>query len=411
MTSMKLQFDGHAGAQLAARLDLPDGPVRGYALFAHCFTCSKDLLAVKRIAAGLAAEGIALMRFDFTGLGASEGEFASTNFSSNIEDLKCAAAHLAASHGAPELLIGHSLGGAAVLAAAGEIDGVKAVVTIGAPSDVAHVLENFEADLAAIRADGAVEVSLEGRPFTIERQFVEDACAARLEKRIAELKKPLLIMHAPRDASVGIDHASAIFLAAKHPKSFISLDGADHLLSRPIDAQFAADVIAGWAARYLDAAAAPQATPDTVLPDGAVRVTETGQGKFQQRVDVGGHRLIADEPESFGGDDSGPTPYDFLAIGLGACTSMTLRMYGERKKLDLPRLSVEVSHAKVHAKDCAACSEEQQGREGRIDRFERRIRVDGPVSAEVAADLKRIADLCPVHKTLEQSSAIVTEIE
>ncbi|HEV7310605.1 bifunctional alpha/beta hydrolase/OsmC family protein [Ensifer sp.] len=405
MRTEKVEFAGHAGGRIAARLDLPDAEVRAIALFAHCFTCSKDLLAVRRIATALARHGIGVLRFDFTGLGASEGEFPSTNFSSNIEDLKLAGDRLRQTHGGPRLLIGHSLGGAAVLAAAGEIADVKAVVTIGAPADVAHVLHNFGSDIAEIEHAGSARVCLNGRTFTIERQFVEDARAANLSTRIAAMRKPLLILHAPLDETVGIDNAAQIFSAAKHPKSFVSLDGADHLLTRAEDAEYAASVIAGWASRYISpaqVAAQPQQT-------GAVLVTETREGKFQQRVDAHGHRLIADEPHSYGGTDTGPTPYDFLAIGLGACTSMTLRLYAEKKGLSLDQISVEVDHQKVHATDCAECVDRPLG-DGKIDRFERRIRVKGGISDDVAQDLLRIADRCPVHRTLEASSIIVTQI-
>ncbi|RXT29812.1 osmotically inducible protein C [Rhizobium leguminosarum] len=405
MKTEKLEFVGHAGGVLAARLDMPDGDIRGYALFAHCFTCSKDLMAVRRISAGLARHGIALMRFDFTGLGASDGEFASTNFSSNIEDLKRAAAHLAEVREAPRLIIGHSLGGAAVLAAASSIPSIEAVVTIGAPADVAHVLHNFGADLAEIEGKGEATVSLHGREFTIERQFIEDARTANLSMRIAALRKPLLILHAPLDNTVGIENAALIFAAAKHPKSFVSLDGADHLLTRAQDAEYAASVIAGWSSRYIGSAAKDPSTRDS----GPILVTETGHGRYQQRVDAHGHRLMADEPSGDGGTDTGPTPYDFLAIALGACTSMTLRMYAEKKELKLDQISVEVDHTKVHASDCVECIEKNLARP-RIDRFERRIRIRGGVDDGMAADLLRIADLCPVHRTLEASSVIITQI-
>ena len=405
MKTEKLEFTGHAGGILSARLDLPDGDIRGYALFAHCFTCSKDLMAVRRISAGLVRHGIALMRFDFTGLGGSDGEFASTNFSSNIEDLRRAATHLADIREAPRLLIGHSLGGAAVLAAASSIPGIEAVVTIGAPADVAHVLHNFGSDLAEIEGEGEATVSLHGREFTIERQFIEDARTANLSARIATLRKPLLILHAPLDDTVGIENAALIFAAAKHPKSFVSLDGADHLLTRAQDAEYAASVIAGWSSRYIGGE-----TKDPVTRhSGPVLVTETGHGRYQQRVDAHGHLLMADEPSGAGGTDTGPTPYDFLAIALGTCTSMTLRMYAEREKMKLDQISVEVDHTKVHASDCLECIEKTTAGP-KIDHFERRIRIRGGVDERTSADLLRIADRCPVHRTLEASSVIVTHI-
>lgn len=405
ISTQKIEFAGHTGEPLAARLDLPAGPVRAYALFAHCFTCSKDILAARRIAANLARQGIAVLRFDFTGLGSSRGEFASTNFSSNVRDLVLAADHLRNNHEAPSILIGHSLGGAAVLAAGGEIEEVSAVVTIGAPADVDHVLHNFDADLSTIESEGRAQVSLQGRAFTIEKQFIEDARAAALRDKIAVLKKPLLVLHSPIDAVVGIENASAIFQAARHPKSFVSLDQADHLLTRAADAEFAASVIAGWVARYV--------TADTPRRDEAiedVRVTETGEGKFQQTVLAGRHRLFADEPESYGGLDTGPSPYDFLSAALGACTAMTLRMYFDRKGTELGRISVDVSHAKVHAADCAECSEAQRADGGRIDRFERLIEVEGGVPDGLEDKLLEIADKCPVHRTLESSSAIATKL-
>ncbi|HEV7320124.1 MAG TPA: bifunctional alpha/beta hydrolase/OsmC family protein [Ensifer sp.] len=405
MKTEKVEFAGHAGGRIAARLDLPDAEVRAIALFAHCFTCSKDLLAVRRIAAALARYGIGVLRFDFTGLGASEGEFASTNFSSNIEDLKLAAEYLRQAYMGPRLLIGHSLGGAAALAAAGDIASVQAVVTIGAPADVEHVLHNFGSDIAAIEKTGSAQVSLHGRAFTIERQFIEDARAANLSRRITALRKPLLILHAPLDETVGIENAAEIFSAARHPKSFVSLDGADHLLTRAQDAEFAASVISGWAARYIN----PADIEPPALQTGAILVTETREGKFQQKIDAHGHRLLADEPQSYGGTNTGPTPYDFLAIGLGACTSMTLRLYAEKKGLDLDQISVEVDHQKVHATDCAECVDKPV-QDGRIDRFDRRIRVKGGISEDIAQDLLRIADRCPVHRTLEATSVIVTHV-
>ena len=405
-TTLKTQFPGHSGDLLAARLDIPAGPVRATALFAHCFTCSKDLLAAKRIASELARAGIAVLRFDFTGLGSSKGEFASTNFSSNLQDLLIAADYLRQNYEAPSLIIGHSLGGAAVLAVAAEIPEIKAVATIGAPSDVEHVLHNFGSSLEDIESDGKAEVSLAGRSFTIEKQFVDDARATVLKDRIAGLGKPLLVLHAPLDQTVGVDNASAIFLAARHPKSFVSLDKADHLLTRAEDADYVAAVIAGWANRYL-----PADTPRVDESHESVRVTETREGKFQQTVLAGKHRLFADEPESYGGMDSGPSPYDFMSIALGTCTGMTLRMYADKKGLELGRVSVEVSHAKVHTADCVECSENQKANGARIDRFERIITVEGGVPEGLEDKLLEIADKCPVHRTLEASSAVATRLK
>ncbi len=400
--SEKIEFPGSLGAMLAARLDLPAVRPRAFALFAHCFTGSKDIFAASRIAATLAGHGIATLRFDFTGLGASEGEFANTHFSSNVEDLVAAADWLRRERAAPALLIGHSLGGAAVLAAAGRIPEAKAVATIGAPADADHVIQNFGACLATIEQQGEAEVSLAGRTFTIRKSFIDDLRSASLRDHIAALKRALIIFHAPLDQTVGIDNASAIFSAARHPKSFISLDGADHLLSRREDATFVADTLAAWANRLLPAAEAP-----TSAASGFVRVSETGNGKYQQDVLVGGHHLLADEPASVGGDGTGPSPYDYLSAALGACTAMTLRMYADFKKLELGRVTVDVSHGKVHAEDCADCGE---GRTGKIDRFERVISVDGDPSAELRDKLVEIAGKCPVHRTLEAEAVVVTRI-
>lgn len=401
--TQKLEFEGHSGATLSARLDLPNGPVRGYALLAHCFTCSKDLVGLRRIAAGLAREGIAVLRFDFTGLGASDGEFASTNFSTNIEDLHAAVEFMRANFQAPQLMIGHSLGGAAVLATAGQVEEVTAVVTIGAPSDAEHVLKNFHADLRDIEQSGRARVDLHGREFTITRQFLDDVREHELSSAISNLRKPLLIMHAPGDEIVGIDSATAIFMAARHPKSFVSLDTADHLLTDEADARFAAEVIAGWATRYISPDRSQAAEPIE-----HVRVSETGAGRFQNAVQAGRHRLFADEPEELGGDDTGPSPYDFLAAALGTCTTMTLRIYAERKKIDLGRVSVDVSHQKVHRKDSEA--DATGGKPQRIDQFERVITVEGNLDEALREKVVEIANKCPVHRTLENSSRVETRL-
>jgi len=400
--SEKVTFIGGSGENLAARLDLPQGRPRAFALFAHCFTCSKDVFAAARIAGGLAERGFAVLRFDFTGLGASDGDFANTNFSSNVEDLVRAADFLRDRYEAPQLLIGHSLGGAAVLAAATRVPEARAVATIAAPADPAHVAAHFTEARAEIEAAGEAEVLLVGRPFRIKKQFLEDIATHRLEQAIAGMKKALMVFHAPRDQVVGIDNASRIFLAAKHPKSFVSLDDADHLLSRRSDAVYVAEVLAAWAGRYLGSADAATATPRA--PEGSVVVEETGEGKFTQRIAAGPHSLTADEPESAGGLDMGPSPYDFLLAALGACTSMTLRLYAERKGLALERTRVTLSHAKIHAEDCATC----ETREGKIDRIERVIETVGALSPEERRRLLEIADKCPVHRTLHSEILIET---
>lgn len=403
--SEKLSFEGSLGTRLAARLDLPDGPPKAYAIFAHCFTCSKETHAAARVADALANQGIAVLRFDFTGLGGSGGDFASTSFSSNIDDIKLAADHLRKHYEAPNILIGHSLGGAAVLAVAGSIPEVRAVATINAPADAAHVTHSFGSKTSDIERDGAAEVSLAGRLFTIRRDFLEDIRTQPLEERIRGMRRALLVFHAPGDTVVGIENAGQIFGAAKHPKSFVSLDGADHLLTRKADATYVASVLASWASRYLPEDPTQAVAESTTVEPGVVKVTESGNGKFTEDILAGHHRMNADEPVSVGGNDVGPSPYDFLAAALGACTAMTLRMYADRKGLELGKVSVAVSHAKVHAQDCAEC----EGRDGRIDRFERVISVAGTVPEEVADKIVEIAGKCPVHRTLETQAVVVTK--
>lgn len=400
--STPVRFPGADGAQLAARLDLPGAQApRAYALFAHCFTCSKDTRATTFIADALADAGIATLRFDFTGLGGSEGEFANTDFSSNVADLVAAARWLEAEHRAPALLVGHSLGGTAVLAAAGEIASATAVVTINAPSDPAHLGKLFVRHADEIRATGAAEVDIAGRTFTIRREFLDDIAAQKVTQAVAGLKRALLVMHAPADTEVSVDHASAIFLAAKHPKSFVSLATADHLLTKREDAQYAAGVLAAWASRYL-----PPVPEEAPGPRDTVLVTEARVGRFQQRIAIGPHQLIADEPGNVGGMDSGPTPYDLLVAGLGACTTMTVRMYADAKGIPLERVSVALQHAKVHAADCSEC----ETKDGRVDRIERVLTLEGDLDEATRAKLLEIANKCPVHRTLHGEVWVPTRL-
>ena len=404
MPTERFQFTGEGGHQLAAALELPDGEPAAFALFAHCFTCGKDTLAAKRISVALAAKGIAVLRFDFTGLGSSEGDFANSTFSSNVADLLHAADHLRKVRTAPSILIGHSLGGAAILAAAGGIPEAKAVVTIAAPSDPAHVTGLFSEHLDSIRAQGEVEVSLAGRPFRIKREFLDDIAEQELMKDITGLHKALLVMQSPVDDTVGIDNATKIFVAARHPKSFVSLDHADHLLTKPADALYAADVITAWASRYIDTAK-PAKAMDLAEEPRKVVVQETRKSKFNQAITVGPHHLVADEPIAAGGEDAGPGPYDFLLAGLGACTSMTMRLYADRKSLPLDRVTVTLKHSKIYTKDCAEC----ETRDGMLDQIERDIAIDGALDAEQRKKLMEIADKCPVHRTLTSEIRIVTK--
>lgn len=398
----KISFTGALGEELAARLDMPSCRPHAYALFAHCFTCSKDIFAAARVSSRLAERGIAVLRFDFTGLGHSNGEFANTNFTSNAGDLVAAAKWLTENHEAPSILIGHSLGGAAVLAAAHDIPGAKAVATIGAPFDPAHVSNNFSGAVQVINTMGEAEVSLGGRPFVIKKQFLDDITSQNQKVRIANLKKALLLFHAPGDNIVGVENAAEIYAAANHPKSFVTLEDADHLLSRKQDGAYVAEVVAAWASRYLGE------REDTITltksKPGEVSVQETLEGKFSQIISVGGkHILRADEPMAYGGTDAGPTPYDLLLSSLGACTNMTLRMYADHKRIPLERATVTLRHDKIHIDDCENC----ETKDGKVDQIIREISLEGDLTEDQRQSLLTIADKCPVHRTLH--SEVVVE--
>lgn len=404
MHSEKITFPGSQGEPLAARLDSPDGGIRAYALFAHCFTCSKESLAAARISEALVAQGFAVMRFDFTGLGGSGGDFANTDFSSNVADLLQAADYLREQYRAPSLLIGHSLGGAAVLAAAAGIPEAGAIATIGAPAEPAHVASHLAAVRPDIEAKGVAEVTIGGRSFRIRKEFLQDIEGHKLEQAIRNLRKALLVFHAPRDEIVGIENAERIFRAAKHPKSFVSLDGAGHMLGRKEDAHWVAGVLSAWAARYVGQVTAE--ARDAEVGHGEVVVEESGEGPFAQRVTAGRHILVADEPESVGGGDSGPGPYDYLLAALGACTSMTIRMYADRKEWPLEHVAVRLRHKKIHAEDCAEC----ETRDGRVDWIDRNITLSGPLDQAQKDRLLEIADKCPVHKTLHAETIVASRI-
>ena len=413
MRSERFDFTGAGGDRLAGRLELPRGEPTAYAVFAHCFTCGKDVRAAVHVARTLAELGIATLRFDFTGLGGSGGEFANTTFTSNVADLVAAAHELARTHAAPGLLIGHSLGGAATLAAAEQIPSAAAIVTVGAPFDTAHVLHLLKAGLPAIEEQGEAEVVIAGRSFRVRRELVRDLAAQDQARRIAALRRPLLVMHAPGDDVVGIESAAAIFQAAKHPKSFVSLDKADHLLSQPADAAYAARLLAAWASRYVGAMVGAEATEAPAVAEaageeGMVLVEETGRGRFQQRVTVGRRALLADEPEAAGGLGSGSGPYDLLLAGLGACSAMTARLYAERKGWPLERVSVRLSHGKIHARDCADC--EARG-DARVDEIRKAVVFRGSLDAAQRARLLEIVDHCPVHRTLTSEVKVRTAEE
>ncbi|MEJ2060001.1 MAG: alpha/beta fold hydrolase [Gammaproteobacteria bacterium] len=397
ITRERLAFLNRDGLQLAGLLERPTGQPRAYALFAHCFTCSKDIGAATRIARALAEQGFAVLRFDFTGLGNSEGDFANTNFSSNIDDLVSAAEHLAETGCAPDLLIGHSLGGAAVLAAAHRIPSAKAVVTIAAPSDPAHVANLFENSREEIKEAGYAQVNLVGRHFTIKRQFLEDIESHSLHEQIAHLNRALLILHSPTDEVVGVEHARHIYEAAKHPKSFISLDRADHLITRQEDASYVADTIAIWASRYLARCAEDGGRMESpALQTGEVLVRDT-YGHLTHEVFTESHRLLADEPIHEGGDAMGPSPYEYLLAALGSCTAMTLRLYAEHKQLPLRHVSVRLTHAKVHAQDSEHCAENHPEK---LSLITREITLVGDLTEAQRQRMLQIADRCPVHRTL-----------
>ncbi|MEO0649436.1 MAG: bifunctional alpha/beta hydrolase/OsmC family protein [Planctomycetota bacterium] len=398
--TQRLEFTNRDGLTLAGRLELPNGRrPRAFALFAHCFTCSKDVAAASRVSRELAAQGFGVLRFDFTGLGNSEGDFANTNFSSNVADLVDAARFVGGEQGPVRLLVGHSLGGAAVLAAAHDLPEVEAVATIGAPSEPAHVQHLLEPVLAELREQGEAQVALAGRPFRIKQQFVDDLERHGLKGDLGELRQALLVMHSPTDDTVGIEHARALYEHARHPKSFVSLDGADHLLTRAADARFVGNLVASWAERYVTLD--EHVPEDERLPDGVVQVTRvTG---YEHTVRARGHELAADEPTTVGGSDQGPAPYEYLLGSLGSCTAMTMEMYAGRKGWDLGRDDVKLKHSKAKAAE----RDDVDTDEGFVDVFERDISIEGNLDDEQRARLLEIANKCPVHRTLTENQRVV----
>lgn len=403
MPAKNLEFKNANGETLAARLDLPvDDQPLAYALFAHCFTCSKNLKAVGNISRALNLQGIAVLRFDFTGLGESEGDFADTNFSSNVADLVEAAKFLGSGYEEPKILIGHSLGGAAVLQAAEQLPSVLAVATIGAPCSPDHVTHLLESRREEIEKNGVAEVVLAGRKFTIKKQFLDDLDQAGMKNRIAALNRALLVLHSPIDNTVGIENAAEIFQAAKHPKSFISLDTADHLLTEEADSVYAGTVIGAWARKYVDGLQ----TEKRVSAPGDYVMARTGRG-FRTELSAGGHQMVADEPESYGGTDLGPSPYEFLSMALGACTGMTLRMYADRKEWPLEEVVVRLKHGKIHAEDCTDC----ETKTGKVDQIEREIEIIGDLDESQRNRILEIADKCPVHRTLHSEIKIRSRLK
>lgn len=409
MARIKASFQNRQGETLAGLLETPDHETFAYAIFAHCFTCSKDIAAASRITRALAQKGIAVLRFDFTGLGNSDGDFANTNFSSNVDDLVHAANYLADNYSAPVLLIGHSLGGAAVLAAAQSINSIKAIVTIGAPATGLHVEHLFSHAKNEILDQDKAVVELAGRQFTIKKQFIEDINNYNDTDHISRLNKALLILHSPIDETVSINEAAKIYSAAKHPKSFISLDKADHLLSRRDDSEYAASVISSWAGRYLGIKSAKEEKSSGTAPavkKGQVIIVEQNR-QFTRRVYSEKHQLIADEPLSVGGTDLGPNPYELLLAALGTCTSMTIRMYANRKNINLDNVEITLSHDRIHAEDCTEC----ESKTGFVDKIDKTIKFQGDLSDIEQQRLLEIADKCPVHKTLMNEIFIQTKLQ
>ncbi|TKD62582.1 bifunctional alpha/beta hydrolase/OsmC family protein [Flavobacterium sp. ASW18X] len=401
MQTNRVKFTNQQGQQLKGLLELPiNQHPHNFVLFAHCFTCTKNLLAVKNIARGLTANGFGVLRFDFTGLGESEGEFADTNFSGNVEDVIAAANFLDATYKAPSLLVGHSLGGAAVLQAAAKLDFVTAVATIGAPSHPEHVKHLFKSNLEEIKRNGKAVVNLSGRDFTITRQFVKDLEQNAAKENIQDLRKALLVLHSPQDTIVGIQNAEEIYTAAHHPKSFISLDGADHLLSDKEDATYVGNVIANWATRYVTIKAeTPLKSKQEVI------ASLDSDASFTTQMKVGDHLMVADEPVSFGGQNFGPSPYELVSAGLSACTAMTVQMYAKRKNWPLENIEVHTTYNKQHAVDCEHCEEPT----AKIDTFHRFIKFTGNLDQKQIARMLEIADKCPVHKTLHSQTQVITE--
>lgn len=401
MNPLKLSFENRKGLELSAHLYQPlDRNPKFYAIFAHCFTCTKNLSSVTRICTALSQEGIAVLSFDFTGLGMSEGEFQESTFSANISDLVDAAAYLDQNYQSPQLMVGHSLGGAAVLYASSEIASVSAIATIAAPADPGHVRHLFEGDLKELEKNGKAMVNIGGRPFEIDRQFVEDLEQKPLETFLKKMKKSVLILHSPQDKIVEIDQAQKIYQSAFHPKSFVSLDGADHLLKKEKDAIYAGQVIASWSARYveIEQGESNQTKGNPVM----VRLSD-GPG-YTTEIKTPHHHLIADEPLEVGGQNLGPNPYDFLMASLGSCTAMTLKMYATRKKWELKEVRVYLNHEKVHLKD----SENPEESDAKVSQFTRIIELEGDLDKEQRNRLLEIAHRCPVHRTLEEDILIQT---
>ena len=402
MNILKVSFKNKEDEQLAGRLELPlDQNPHNFVLFAHCFTCTKNLTAVKNIGRALTRVGFGVLRFDFTGLGESEGDFENTNFSGNVNDLIEAAQFLEKNYMAPSLIIGHSLGGAAAVFAASKLPSIKAVAVINSPSKPAHVMHLLKDSTAEINKRGKAKVNLGGIDFTIKKQFLDDIQNKSLKNVVADLRKAILILHTPQDKVVDIKNAEELYIAARHPKSFISLDRADHLLSDKKDSQYVGDAIAGWASRYIDI---PE--EEKIKSKSKIAASLNGKDAYTTQLKLGEHYGVADEPTSFGGNNFGPTPYEYISAGLAACTAMTIQMYAKRKKWEVKNVTVHIDYSKEHAFDCEACEEKS----AKIDTFSRQIKFEGKLTEEQIKKLLEIADKCPVHRTFTSKIQIKTEL-
>lgn len=400
----KLSFPNAQGDRLDGLYQAPMGPTLATVLFAHCFTCSKQIGAATRISRTLAARGFGVLRFDFTGLGNSDGDFANTNFSSNVADLVSAADYLRDHYTAPAILIGHSLGGAAVIAAASQIEEAKAVITIAAPSDPAHVAHLIDAQVETIQQEGCALVDIAGRQFPIKQQFLDDIGRHSLDKHLRHLKRALLVFHSPVDNIVGIEHARAIYTAAKHPKSFISLDDADHMLNDPRDATYVGETIAAWAGRYIGSETTKEPETKPLLNKGEVLVSNT-QDSFTCDVYTEEHHLVVDEPTALGGNNLGPSPYDMLLTALGSCTAITLRMYARHKKLPVTSIEVKLRQEAVHTEDCEHCETTKKPIQ-----IIREIHIEGELDPAQRERMLDIANRCPVHQVLTRANHIETRL-
>ena len=402
MNIQKVTFLNREKQELKGRLELPlHQKPHNFAIFAHCFTCNKNLSAVKNISRELTANGFGVLRFDFTGLGESEGDFENTNFSGNVDDLLYAANFLTENFAAPTVIIGHSLGGSAAIFAASKINSIKAVATIGAPSNPKHVQNLLRNNIDEIKANGKALVDLGGRAFTIKKQFLDDLETQALPEVAKNLNKALLIIHSPQDATVEIKNAEEIYVAAKHPKSFISIDGADHLLLKKEDSKYVGNVISNWVKRYINIP-----NSDTLKTAHQVIASLNAEDGFSTQMKVGSHQMMADEPTSFGGNNFGPSPYELVSAGLSACTAMTIQMYAKRKNWNVENVEVHTSYGKIHAEDCNDCDNTNS----KIDVFNREIKLTGDLDEKQLKRLLQIADKCPVHKTLHATVKVVTKL-